>query len=459
MTVAHGRVSLRHERFEHFLAAEALLLSTDRVESLARALNTPVCATLRADVIALESEEGRLSTLLSACEDADVLVDAATGRLGQLAARVVDALLVDALNVACAETLKPGIRFTFEARTGFSAVWLMPVPPPPATVAQWAAVGRLLRRGRFVEGTVKLLAHTDQLCEETFSAAEVRVNGLLDQIFAATYAILPGGLPASTIMHAATERPLLRDRDARDASRTALALLAGEDEPRPGVLYLAAHLLDPPDGPAVAANVIVRSVASDRYHLCLVGLRLAERSAGHLEGQQREAVLDAINSLPGDNLGLNSAIIDALSALGEITPARTLDDVVAEITAVLEMEDASLRAQMAYGIVSYQFETEALGPYYEAVCELSAAERERLLVLALKGSDSGCWDHWILGEFKDLSSRDVRRAVTAYVARADPARWLSQQEGMAAVITALRLLVLDGAPLPEPAEGGCTDPA
>jgi hypothetical protein len=459
ITVAHGRASFRHERFDHFLAAEALLLAAEDVGVFARALNSPVCTRLRADVIALESQEDRLTTLLAACEDAEVLVAAATGRLGALAERVVDPLLVDALNVACAETVKPGVRFTFEARGGFSGVWRMPDPPSRASAAQWAAVGRLLHRGRFIEGTAKLLGHTDRLCDAAFEESAVRTSALLDQIFAAAYAILPGGLPASTLVHAAVDRPLSRERDTSAPGRTALALLKAEDEPELGVLYLAAHFLQPGDAPSEAADVIVKCLTSDRYHLCLVGLRLAQRSAPHLDGARRQDVLDAINELPPDNLGLNGGIIDALSALGEITPARTLDEVLAEIAEVLAMDDASLQGRMAYGIVSSQFETEALGPYYEAVCELSVADRERLLVLALEGGNAGSWDHWILGEFKDLSSPAVRRAVTAYVARADPERWLSQQEGMAAVIAALRLLVADGASLPEPANRGCADPA
>lgn len=459
VSVAHGRVSFRHERFEQFLVAEALLLATEDVETLATTLNAPVCRSLRADVIALESQEERLAALLAACEDADVLVAAATGRLGALAARVVDPLLVDALNVACAETVKPGITFTFEASTGFSAVWLMPDRPSPALKAQWAAAGRLLRRGRFVEATVKLLAHTDRLCDLAFDEAEVQIPALLDQIFAAAYAIGPGGLPASTLVRAAVERPLVSNADTPEASPVALALLGGQDEPGLGALYIAAHLLRPDEAPAAAAEVIVECLASARYHLCLAGLALAERSARYLVDPGRRDVLEAINSLPTDNLGLNGSIIDALSALGEITPARTLDEVQAEIADVLAMEDESLRARMAYGIVACQFETDALGPYYEAVCELSAADRERLLVLALEGNDSGTWVDWILGEFKDLSSPDVRRRVAAFVASADPERWPGQREGMAAVITALRLLAADGAGLPEPAEGGCTDPA
>jgi hypothetical protein len=72
VAVAPGRVSFRHERFEYFLAAEALLLDTRAVQALAGALNTPRCADLREDVVALESQEDRLTEILSVCEHADV---------------------------------------------------------------------------------------------------------------------------------------------------------------------------------------------------------------------------------------------------------------------------------------------------------------------------------------------------------------------------------------------------
>jgi hypothetical protein len=74
ITVAHGRVSFCHERFEHFLAAEAMLLAIEDADVLAKELNAPVCRKLRADVIALESRQARLTALLAGCEDPDVLV-------------------------------------------------------------------------------------------------------------------------------------------------------------------------------------------------------------------------------------------------------------------------------------------------------------------------------------------------------------------------------------------------
>ena len=61
--VMHGRVSFAHERYERFLTAEALIADPDAA-CLARTLNEPPCADLRADAIALESDEARLTELL-----------------------------------------------------------------------------------------------------------------------------------------------------------------------------------------------------------------------------------------------------------------------------------------------------------------------------------------------------------------------------------------------------------
>jgi hypothetical protein len=460
LNVTHGRVAFGHDRFEQFLAAEALLLATDDTDHLVRELSAPAHARLAADVIALESDETRLTGLLSGCTDAEVLFAAATGRLGALAARLVEPLLVDALRVACAESVKPGIRFAFEARTGFSAVWRMPDPTPPETVAQWAAVGRLIPYGRFIDGALTLLDHTDRLCELAFEQAEVRLDALRDQIFAATYAILPGGLPGSTIVHAATGSTVPSgNHRLPGTTSTALTLLQARAQPGPGALYLAAHLLNPAEAPAETAGAILRCLTSETYHLTLAGLLLAQRSVRELNVEQRQAVIDAVRALPGDNLALNGSIIDALTALDAITPARTLADILDEIQTLLGLEDEAIRGRMASGIISMQFETEAVGPYYEAVCELDPADRERLLIHALLGSDYSSYDDWIIHEFGDQPSSAALAALTTYVAGIDPARWLSPQEGMAATIAALRLLTAAKVPIPEPADSSSADPS
>lgn len=229
VTVAHGRTSFRHERFEHFLAAEALLLDASEPRALAELLNRPRYAHLRYDVVALESQEDRLAEILAGCEHADVLVDAAGGRLGSTAAKVTDALLSETLNVACAQTTASGI--TFDAAAGaFAGHWVMPVERGPAMEAQLTAIGRLLRRGRYIDGVARLLGHTDELLAGTVAGANPLSPHLADNVFAATYAISGRqALPASTLVHAATQRPPLRDEEMSQTAEVAEKLLSHDD--------------------------------------------------------------------------------------------------------------------------------------------------------------------------------------------------------------------------------------
>ena len=140
-------MSFAHERVRRFLTAEALIADPDAAR-LARTLNEPPCADLRADAIALESDETRLTELLSACEAPDVLEAAATGRLGSLAERVTDALLSDSIEVACACTTQPGIQFSAGEGPAFMGRWIRPEPLSAASGAQLIAIGRLAARGR-----------------------------------------------------------------------------------------------------------------------------------------------------------------------------------------------------------------------------------------------------------------------------------------------------------------------
>jgi hypothetical protein len=462
LTLAHGRVSFRHERFEHFLAAEALLLDAPDPHTLARTLNTPRCADLRADAIALESDEDRLGVILSACKDADALVASATGRLGRVAARVTETLLVDTLNVACALTSAPGITYQSGAAPIFDGRWSMPSGRVSASNAHLTAIGRLLRHGRFIDGAARLLDHTDALCARTLADGEARAPGLADQLFANTYVLLGrDALPGSVLAHAATEPLLSGGADGARAAEAAVDLLCRQRDPGLGVLYVAGHLLRFTGPTPLMADVIVKCLESDRYHLRLLGLQLAEESARcGFDAASRRTVIDAIDSVPTNNLAISSSVVEALSAFGELTPVRTRDDIAGEIAAVLSMPDDPLARKMAYGIVAGQFENDVIGPYYEAVCDLCEADRERLLAMALDGYDAdGIAIGWILHELDDLSDPVTRAAVVRYVARTDPSSWFSAQSGMEGIVRALALLSAEGVPLPEPVDGGSSDPA
>ena len=444
MRVTHGRISFGHERYERFLAAEALIADPDA----ARILNEPPCADLRSDAIALESDETRVTELLSACEDPDVVEADATGRLGALAERVTDALLCDAIAVACARTAQPGIRFAAGDGPVFTGRWMLPEQADAAGEAQLTAVGRLVAQGRYLDGVMRLLEHTDELCEAVLDSAEQNIPGLASHIFANTYALRgPGGLPAQTVVNAATDH--LHVRRSSQAFATASALL-----------HPAAELLHTPDAPPeVLPDVIARCLAAKRYHLRLVGLGIAHDCAWRFDDEQRAQVLAAVEALPTGNMMLDGMIVEALSALGGIEPARTLDDITTEIRAVLDHPEDPTALRMARGIVSSQFETEAIGPYYEAVRSLDEDDQERLFAMALRAGETGMYDDWIPGQFKDLSNPIVRNAVTDHIARANPDQWIMPSDSMRGIIVALRLLAADGQPIPGPAHGGSNDPA
>jgi hypothetical protein len=388
-----------------------------------------------------------------------VLVAAVTRELGLLAERVADALLSDAIGVACARTTQPGIAFTATDGPVFAGRWTLPDSTDAASDAQLTAVGRLVARGRYLDGVRRLLAHTDELCAAALDDANGKVPGLAHQIFASTYALHGGGgLPAQIVVNAATDR--VRNMVSPHAHAAAIALLHNEPESGLGTLYLAAELLHTPEAPLnELPDVIVRCLAAGRYHLLLVGLALAHDFGRRFDEHQRAQVLDAVEALPTNNLVLNGMIDEALSALGGIEPARSLDDITETIRIVLSMADDAMAVRMARGIVSSQFETEAIGPYYETVSALEDEDREQPLTMALRGGETGLYDDWIIAQFKDLSNPIVRSAVTAHIAEADPSNWMTPSDSIRAIVAALKLLAADGQALPEPADGGSSDPA
>ncbi|MGA9284115.1 MAG: nuclease-related domain-containing protein [Solirubrobacteraceae bacterium] len=458
LTVAHGRVSFRHERFEHFLAAESLVIETADIETLARMLNQPRCATLRADAVALERDERRVSEILIACEHSDLLFAAATGRLGVSAAIVTETILTDALNAACAQTTKGDATFDAGADFIFGGQWTL--PDGPAAHAHLATIGRLLTHGHFVDSCARLLDSTDALCARLLDEAHPASSAFADRMFAATYAL--GGrntLPATTLVRSAVEGAMF-NRDRPETAEVALELMRGRGDDALGRLYVAAEFIRRGTSSSILTEVIVGCLEARRYHLRLLGLQLAHTCGRSLDGQARQQVLDAVHALPTDNLAISSSVVETLSALGDLAPVRNIEDITEEIQMVLGMRDDPLGRKMAYGIISSQFDADVIGPYYEAVAALSDTDRQRLLAIALYGGETDSMSMgWILGEIKDLANPLTRSAVERYVARADPSTWFSSQEGMDGIVRALQLLVADDIPLPDPVDSGAADPA
>jgi len=460
LVAAPGRISFRHEQFERFLAAEALLLDESDPAVLSRHLNSPSASGLRADVIALEDDRARLGSLLSLCEDSDVLVSAASGRLGSVAADVVASVFIDALNEACLRTTEAGIRLQPESDSLISCDWELPTAASHAQAAQLSAIGRLLAEGTWVSGVDELLRHTDEVCARAVEGANPKqANAWTSHIFAATYVLAPsGGSPATPLVQAATNHFRL-GRDDPDRVLAVVDRLLPEDaDPGRGALWILAHLLRFTDLPRLV-DVISRCLRDTAYHLRLMGLQLAEEGSRRLTDEEREAIADEVEALSTNNLMLNSLRLEVLGALGRVQPANTEEDIAAEIEATLSMKGDPLASKLAYGIISNQFESEIVGPYYEAVSALPAEKRLQLLAMALDGCEYG-WttDAFILDEIKDLAVPDVRDAVGRYVARFGPEECMSPHFSMQATMRAITLLARAGLPVPESSVGE-RDPA
>jgi len=460
LVAARGRISFRHEQFERFLAAEALLLDESEPTVLSRRLNSPSASGLRADVIALEEDRAQLGTLLSLCEDPDVLVSAANRRLGSSAAEVVASVFADALDDACGRTTKSNVRLQVGSDSLDSCDWEMPTHASRAQTAQLSAIGRLLAEGTWVDGVDVLLRCTDEICARAVEEVDPRLaNSWASEVFAATYVLVPSGRPPATPLAQAATNHFRLGRDDPDRVQAVIDRLLPEDSlPGRGALWIAAHLLRFSDLP-LRVDVITRCVGDTAYHLRLMGLQLAEEQSWRLIDEEREAIADEIEALSTNNLMLNSLRLEVLGALGRVQPANTEEDIAAEIEATLSMKGDPLADKRAYGIISSQFESEIIGPYYEVVSTLPPEHRLQLLAMALDGCEYG-WttDTFILDEIKDLTVPEVRDAVSRYVARFSPDECMSPQEATHATMRAITLLTRAGLPVPESSVGE-RDPA
>src|SRR3954447_14358480 len=115
----------------------------------------------------------------------------------------------------------------------------------------------------------------------------------------------------------------------------------------------------------------------------------------------RERIVEAVSALPSTNVLADTPIVEALSALGEIEPVRTLAEIEQEICAVLGRPRDPQAWRAAGGIYSNQFEDDLVGPYHEAVAALAADDRRRLVAMALMAADDGVVHmhaRWMLSE-------------------------------------------------------------
>lgn len=93
-----------------------------------------------------------------------------------------------------------------------------------------------------------------------------------------------------------------------------------------------------------------------------------------LEPASREAVEAVLEQLSTDNIMVSTALVDTMAAFGMIEqPIASLADIRARIDAVLSHENEPEAQNEAAGVISRQFEVEAvIGPYGEASMRLAS---------------------------------------------------------------------------------------
>lgn len=444
----HGRIAFSHERFAHFLAAEALLERCPDGARAAAALNQPRAAVLREDAVGLEHDDGRLGEMLTGVEDVGVLVAAAEGRLGRLAATTVVGLLTDTLRLSSSQMASGQATYVASEAGPVMDAWHVPWTQTAAHRSQLLATGRCLARGLLVDEAARLLLHTEAACRNAERAAGLPEGWT----FSATYS--SGRLTAEEVLPASLLARELRNAtfslSAPEMARAAAhALMAGDAADGYGAQLMALQLLQRPadEDVELLGELIERALRAPPYHLRLEAFEAVQRCAHWLPPQAHDRVMQVVESAESDNILLSSAQVEALGALGAIEPINSLQEVQRQLHLTLSKPDDANHCELAADAISSQFEDEdVVGPWSQAIRSLDEVERTLLYAMALRApyDGLGIGTGWLLEQELDLDDLRMRAAVLEFVARLEPQTWNSNQHGVANAVHAVQLLARAG---------------
>ena len=163
-------------------------------------------------------------------------------------------------------------------------------------------------------------------------------------VVAATYC--PGWSPSSrsdclpaTLLLAACEQDWQGRSQPRLAPGVVTKVLQSTGSPpRWSRLYLALTLLDPDDSDDVAhlPSLVEAAWKAGGYHLRLAALTTAAQVGRRIGDQARARLVDVLTTFDvSGNMWLSTSLVEALAACDAIEPMSTLDQIRAEIDAVL----------------------------------------------------------------------------------------------------------------------------
>ena len=414
-----NRVRFRHEIIGQFLAAEDVVHSATSGQHLGRSLAEPANMVLVQPALGIIGSDHRMVwEALEVLASPGLVFSALTAGYGfdiaELAAQEIRDMLQRAIDSTATEKAK------LESGEGFYGRWETERRWTEWMLALFAAAGRGLTRGLFVDEVCELIDRTDEVC--LAQARRLEIGGERDPaslVIAATYTQTAArtdgyGLAASYIVQA-FERSADRNRFTAEWRPAGLAnrFTDGAHGRSWGRFYLALLSVDPDDvsDQALFASLLPRAWNAGGYRLQLEALDTARFFWGSIEPHRSE-ILEFVSGLDPSHWGLSSSRIEVLVSFGEIESSTTIEDLRAYIrTTISDPEDIAY-CLMARGIVSSQFEEEAIvGPYFAAVEGLTRDEKVRLFTMAVRAPDP----------FDSFNLRWTLERLTELVPTGDPA--------------------------------------
>jgi len=163
------------------------------------------------------------------------------------------------------------------------------------------------------------------------------------------------------------------------------------------------------------------------YILQIDGLRLLQYLSHDVHETAREelsGIRSLLDSFDGNNIMLNTAVVDALTAYDFLEPPVSLEDALAEFQAVIAAKEpfdpalsglASLSetspeqflCERAYGLLGNIFEDVFQNVYFAAYSSLSLAEKSVVLCRGANAGRSGFHTDWILQELLKYGEREA----------------------------------------------------
>jgi Nuclease-related domain len=419
-----GKLSFTHELLGRFLTVEALRRDHSDPPSLARQLRLPRHADLPQLAAETETDRARLDSLLIGLADWLVYFRALRGETGQAARRAVRhaaGQLLERITAGLAST-------TFTILDQFQMTMTGGWELSEADHALLAAIGALLAEGEFVEKIAGLLDATDAACRRSADVQaqaggrrptpSVIVSAVLEPFTSASRSQVAAAIVVDAVKTTRYDSRL-RQRHMRPRINVqAMAtLLEGATPLSYGRLLLLCHLVqvtDDLEAAALVCRLLHLCWDSSAYHIQLDCLAMTRSFARRVSGHSlHEEIADALAEIqPPDNWALSTMLVESLDAYGLIESPYDENLVRAQIEQVLCNPSAQESRELAYSVVTNQFEDVIAEPYVTVINELTAEQRTLLYTCASLGSPAyGFWNDWLLQQL--LESGD-QRALPAY---------------------------------------------